>query len=127
MNRDAIIIQNFVKKIKGKKQKKNMNKINQILLNLFMKNDSSKTDKLLYALRKWQLNTHLIKCHDKSNIIKKFIKRNLNKKFKNKIYLFYIKLAKKILAKKLKDLSKINKLRNSLMKIILKKLIRNRK
>ena len=127
MNRDAIIIQNFVKKIKGKKQKKNMNKINQILLNLFMKNDSSKTDKLLYALRKWQLNTHLIKCHDKSNIIKKFIKRNLNKKFKNKIYLFYIKLAKKILAKKLKDLSKINKLRNSLMKIILKKLIRNGK
>ena len=56
MNRDEVIILNFVRKIKDKKQKKNMNKINQILLNLFMKNDSSKTDKLLYALRKWQLN-----------------------------------------------------------------------
>ena len=46
----------MLEKLKIKNKRKIWINVNQILLNWFMKNDSSKTDKLLYALRKWQLN-----------------------------------------------------------------------
>ena len=121
------IIQNFIKKIKDKKHKKTKGRISQVLLNLFMKNDSSKLDKLSYALRKWQLKKHLIDCNTKSNIIKKFIGKNRNKKKNKKINDFFVKLVKRILAKRLKDLAKIKKFKNIILKILLNKLIKNGK
>ena len=69
-----------------------------------MKHSSNKNDLLLYALRKWQLKTHLINCQYNADIIKRFIGHNLNKRLNNKLNQFFIVLAKIMLAKKLKDL-----------------------
>ncbi len=120
-------IQKFVRKIKGKKNDKKIDRIKEILLKLFMKHSSNKNDLLLYALRKWQLKTHLINCQYNADIIKRFIGHNLNKRLNNKLNQFFIVLAKIMLAKKLKDLSKIKKLIDTILKIILKKLIKNGK
>ena len=119
----AKIIQKFIRKIKGKKNVKKIDRIKEILLKLFMRHSSNKNDLLLYALRKWQLKTHLINCQFNADIIKKFIGHNLSKRINNKINQFFVILAKLMLAKKLKDLSKIKKLINSILKIILKKLV----
>ncbi len=127
IHKKAIIIQKFLRKIGVKKNKKNVDKIKDILLKLFMKHDSSKLDKLLYAFRKWQLKTRLINCQLNADIIKKFIGHNLNKRINKKINQFFVILAKRILATKLKNLAKIKKLINAILKIILKKLMRNGK
>ena len=127
INKRAKIIQKFVRKIKGKKNVKKIDRIKEILLKLFMKHSSNKNDLLLYALRKWQLKTHLINCQYNADIIKKFIGHNLNQRLNNKINQFIVILAKIILVKKLKDLSRIKKLINSIIKMMLKKLVNNGK
>ena len=125
INLKAILIQKFFRKIKMKNKNKSTQRINEIFLNLFLKHDSTKKDKIFYYMRKWMLNSKKLGCKINSDKIKIYLNRKLNEKIKRNINKFLIKLIKKLLGKKLKDIIRIKKLKDSIIKFFIKKIINN--
>ena len=124
LNLKAFTIQNFINKIKIKKKKKNKEKIKDILLRIFLKNDN-KNNKLIYYLRNWMLIIKKLGCKINSEKIRNFLLKKYKNKLKNNTKKFFIKLIKSLLSQKLKDIVRIIKLKNSITKYIFKKTIKN--
>ena len=118
------VLQNFFRKTLALKKELTLKKLNFILLSIFNKNDYNMKEILRSTFRKWQLRNQLGKCNDSSMIIQEFILPRIFKVLHIKINRFFVNLAKKIVKRRLNDLGKFRKLKNTLIKVYLKKVVK---
>jgi hypothetical protein len=119
------VLQSFFRKTLALKKELTLKKLNFILLSIFNKNDNNMKEILRSTFRKWQLRNQLGKCNDSSMIIQEFVVPRLFRVLRNKILKFFTKLARKKIGRRLNDLIKIRNLRNTLIKVYFKRVVKH--
>ena len=117
-------LQKFFRKTKHKKKKENIIRTNDILVKIFNKLENNLKEVLRTSFRKWQLRNQLIKCNDSSMVIQEFMLARIYKVLRDKIDNFFINLAKKVFERKLNQLAKFRRLKNAIIKVYLKRVVK---
>jgi len=123
--REQIIkIQSAYRRRGSQIKRKSLEKKRDNILTLFLKHNLFDIEILRVNLRLWQLKSHLIKCVNNSERIKKFLLPKFLKQLRKKQNLFFNRLVKKILSKELKKIYKVNKLRLAIIKKVFPKFLK---